>query len=126
MNTLDFNPGQITIPDTDEARSVADRFAHFLVYGAARATDTSIPTTVTEGDGQSCVGQSTTSSSTLPAICNQVGFGPQRSEPDGQVGVVCEPAAAEPSGDNMPAEASVEPPTANSATADDDQLRMTY
>lgn len=73
MTSQDTARDRVVIPDTEEARSVADRFAKFLALGASQSTGVGAADALARDVEAYRIEQQNGFRSALPDISNQVG-----------------------------------------------------
>jgi len=126
MTSQDTTRGRVVIPDTEEARSVAERFAKFLVLGAFQPAGAGAATALAR-DAEACrIEQPNSSRSALPCLSNQVDIADADRKPAPELGVERGQTVADARGDSIPVKALGEPPAGHPRNEEGDQLCMSY
>lgn len=126
MNSQDTNRAKVVIPDTDEARSLADRLARFLALGASQSVGADAAAPLSRDARAYLIEQPDNCRSALPNASNQVGKRCKDAELAPELGVDCEQAVSvSEKGPNTPG-ATAEPTGANPCDEEGGQLCMAY
>lgn len=126
MNSQDTNRANVVIPDTDEARSLADRLARFLALGACQSVGADAAAPRARDARAYPIEQSDNCRSALPNASNQVGKRCKDAEPAPELGVDCEQAVSVSEEGANPPCATAAPTDANPCDEEGDQLCMSY
>lgn len=126
MNTTDTDRDKVVIPDTDGARSKAERFGKFLALGASQSSGAGAADALARDVEAYRIEQSSRDRSTAPGISDQVGSRGGDTETEPELGVDCVQNVSEAGSGSIPVDATVEPPAGDLRNEEGDQLCMSY